>query len=79
MAALHLRTRLVIAQQSKDNQKIKETIDFIHKRKATHLKVLTKSPWQSLPELTNRNGTDCPDGCPACTGVVYGMFLGCTV
>ncbi|KAK3584948.1 hypothetical protein CHS0354_009632 [Potamilus streckersoni] len=44
---------------------LRETLGFIKTRLSRHYEEVMKSPWQSLPELTNSDGTFCHDSCPA--------------
>ena len=37
---------------------------FIHKLLSRHAHALRSSPWRGLPELTNKEGAECPDSCP---------------
>ncbi|KAK6188701.1 hypothetical protein SNE40_004828 [Patella caerulea] len=60
-----LRAKLYFASKLESKKKgiVKETIGFIETRLANHYLELMKSPWQSLPELTNSNGSYCRDSC----------------
>lgn len=40
------------------------TVQFVHKTLARHHQEIITSPWRGLPELTNKDGTPCHDGCP---------------
>lgn len=40
------------------------TVQFVHKTLARHHQEIITSPWRGLPELTNKDGTPCYDGCP---------------
>lgn len=65
VAGYLMRAKLVVAKNYRDGQFLDQTITRIHKFLASHLKMLNESPWRSLPELTNQNGTECHDSCPA--------------
>ncbi|XP_071505921.1 glycogen debranching enzyme-like [Diadema antillarum] len=41
-----------------------ETVLFIRKTLVRHHVDIEASPWRGLPELTNKNGAVCKDGCP---------------
>uniref|UniRef100_A0A1A9WR90 Glycogen debranching enzyme n=1 Tax=Glossina brevipalpis TaxID=37001 RepID=A0A1A9WR90_9MUSC len=57
----YLRARLIFAKKC---GYLNETIAETWKILRAHLKELQTSHWRGLPELTNQNGTFCPDSCP---------------
>ena len=65
VAGYFMRAKLMLAQHYSEGQYLNQTITRIHKFLANHMKMLNESPWRSLPELTNQNGTECHDSCPA--------------
>ena len=36
----------------------------VHSVLSAHAQALVDTPWCGLPELTNRDGAECPDSCP---------------
>ena len=59
-----LRAKLIFAQRLKRDDYIKEAIAVCSKMMESHAAILKESPWKGLPELTNKNGAQCQDGCP---------------
>ena len=57
-----LRAKLKFARQSGNN--VEDTVSFIHSVLGNHAQALRDSPWQGLPELTNKDGAECSDSCP---------------
>ncbi len=57
-----LRARLHFAHRN--GFLLEETISFIHSVLSSHAQALRDSPWKGLPELTNKDGSECPDSCP---------------
>ena len=57
-----LRARLQFAHRS--GVKNSDNISMIHRILSAHAQALRDSPWKGLPELTNKDGTECVDSCP---------------
>ncbi|XP_064607423.1 glycogen debranching enzyme-like isoform X2 [Liolophura sinensis] len=62
-----LRAKLHIAKILESSQPglLEETIMFVKTTLTRHYEEIMRSPWQSLPELTNSDGKFCYDSCPA--------------
>ena len=43
---------------------VDEVVTSIHAALSYHAKALRESPWNGLPELTNKGGVECTDSCP---------------
>ncbi|XP_070195748.1 glycogen debranching enzyme-like isoform X2 [Littorina saxatilis] len=65
--AYFLRAKLYYASKLNKSRPgiLKDTVDFVDKVLCRHYQELMHSPWKSLPELTNSNGTFCADSCRA--------------
>lgn len=57
-----LRARLKFARLS--GATVEDTVSSIHRFIGNHAQALRDSPWQGLPELTNKDGAECSDSCP---------------
>ena len=57
-----LRARLQFAQRN--GVKVADNLSLIHRVLSRHAQALHDSPWKGLPELTNKDGTECVDSCP---------------
>lgn len=57
--AYFLRAKLYYASKLNKSRPgiLKDTVDFVDKVLCRHYQELMHSPWKSLPELTNSNGT----------------------
>ncbi len=62
MIGYFLRARLHFARQN--GLPLEETVSFIHQVLSSHAQALKDSPWKGLPELTNKDGSECSDSCP---------------
>ena len=62
MVGYFLRAKLLFAQRN--SFPVEEIISSIHCVMGRHAQMLKDSPWQSLPELTNKDGAECSDSCP---------------
>lgn len=62
MLGYFLRARLKFARLS--GISVEETVSSIHRVLGNHAQALQESPWQGLPELTNKDGAECSDSCP---------------
>ena len=56
-----LRARLQFAHRN--GIKSTENLSMIHSVLSTHAQALQHSLWKGLPELTNKDGTECVDSC----------------
>lgn len=65
--AYFLRAKLYFAAKLDRQQKgiLRDTVDFINNTLCRHYQELMHSPWKSLPELTNTDGSYCRDSCRA--------------
>jgi len=57
-----LRAKLKFALRS--GASVEDTVSSIHRVLGAHAQALRDSPWQGLPELTNKDGAVCSDSCP---------------
>jgi glycogen debranching enzyme len=57
-----LRARLQFAHRN--GVKVSDNLSLVHSVLSTHAQALQDSPWKGLPELTNKDGTECVDSCP---------------
>ena len=57
--AYFLRAKLYVASKLEKHRPgiLKETVDFVDTVLCRHYQELMHSPWKSLPELTNTNGS----------------------
>lgn len=62
MVGYFLRAQLKFARLS--GISVEETVSSIHRVLGNHAQALRASPWQGLPELTNKDGSECSDSCP---------------
>ena len=62
MVGYFLRAKLLFAHRN--GVSVEETVSNIHRVLSAHAQALRDSPWQGLPELTNRDGAECADSCP---------------
>ena len=60
-----LRAQLAIAPKVGGTEELTRTIGHVKSLMANHLTHLLTSPWRSLPELTNAEGSICRDSNPA--------------
>lgn len=60
-----LRAKLHFSRlQENPEETFRSTVKFIHKTLGKHHLEIMSSPWRGLPELTNKDGAPCHDGCP---------------
>lgn len=57
-----LRARIMFAHFN--GVSLDEVLAEVHSVLCAHAQALVDSPWCGLPELTNRDGAECPDSCP---------------
>lgn len=57
-----LRARLQFAHRN--GEKVSDNLSMIHRMLSAHAQAMRDSPWKGLPELTNKDGTECVDSCP---------------
>lgn len=57
----YVMAKFISKRLSVNKSTIAKQINLLH----NHLIKLNESKWLSLPELTNDNGSECPDSCPS--------------
>ena len=56
-----LRAKLLFARRC--GKPLDKVASSIHQVLSRHAQALRDSPWRGLPELTNKDGQECPDSC----------------
>ena len=74
MVRYFLRAKITFAQCLGANNHIKEAIAVCNKMLASHATILRESPWEGLPELTNKDGAPCQNSCPIQAWSMAGML-----
>ncbi|KJH49784.1 glycogen debranching enzyme [Dictyocaulus viviparus] len=64
VAGFYLRARLAIGK-ALGGSHLEAAMNEVQSRLGNYYKHIKDSPWSSLPELTNSNGSYCPGSCPA--------------
>ncbi|VDD94330.1 unnamed protein product [Enterobius vermicularis] len=65
VAAYFLRAKIVVAKELGDHNIYDSALRSVRARMGAYWEHLQRSPWQSLPELTNQNGSFCSGSCTA--------------
>ena len=62
MIGYFLRAKLYFAHRN--GLPVEDVVSSIHRVLSGHAQALRDSPWKGLPELTNKDGSECSDSCP---------------